>query len=180
MKIRSWDNIVWVQKKPVSYSKWKCITGYCTRYGRIYQDNAEDQHDLLQEIMLQLWLSYYSFRGDSDLFIFVSVILKGRVLRFWLPTSWHSSVLSVLCGESIFLQNRTVYSQRSLYSFIFFWLPFTIFLILTAIVYFYGFVSIGAPFKQNVFINLLIAHAIAFIVIRLTIKQKKGIDVSNK
>ncbi|HEX6427781.1 MAG TPA: sigma-70 family RNA polymerase sigma factor [Niastella sp.] len=33
---------------------------------RIYQDNAEDRHDLLQEIMLQLWLSYDSFRGDSQ------------------------------------------------------------------------------------------------------------------
>jgi RNA polymerase sigma factor (sigma-70 family) len=33
---------------------------------RIYQDNPDDQHDLLQEIMLQLWLSYDSFRGDSQ------------------------------------------------------------------------------------------------------------------
>lgn len=33
---------------------------------RIYQDNPNDQHDLLQEIMLQLWLSYDSFRGDSQ------------------------------------------------------------------------------------------------------------------
>ena len=33
---------------------------------RIYQDNPADQHDLLQEIMLQLWLSYDSFRGDSQ------------------------------------------------------------------------------------------------------------------
>jgi len=33
---------------------------------RIYQDNAEDRHDLLQEILLQLWLSFDSFRGDSQ------------------------------------------------------------------------------------------------------------------
>jgi len=33
---------------------------------RIYQDDAEDRHDLLQEILLQLWLSYDSFRGDSQ------------------------------------------------------------------------------------------------------------------
>lgn len=67
-------------------------------------------------------------------------------------------------------KNRAVYSQRRLYPYVFFWLPFVIFLIITAIVYFYGFVSIGAPFKQNVFINLLIAHTIAFVVIRMTIK----------
>lgn len=33
---------------------------------RMYQDNVEDQRDLLQEIMVQLWLSYDSFRGDSQ------------------------------------------------------------------------------------------------------------------
>ena len=28
--------------------------------------------------------------------------------------------------------------------------------------FFYGFISIGAPFKQNVFANLFIAHSVAF------------------
>lgn len=32
---------------------------------RIYQDKKEEQQDLLQEMILQLWRSYDSFRGDS-------------------------------------------------------------------------------------------------------------------
>ncbi len=33
---------------------------------RVYEDNKAGQDDLLQEILLQLWLSYDSFRGDSQ------------------------------------------------------------------------------------------------------------------
>lgn len=40
-------------------------SGILYKICRIYQDNAEDQHDLLQEILLQLWISYDSFKGDS-------------------------------------------------------------------------------------------------------------------
>jgi RNA polymerase sigma-70 factor (ECF subfamily) len=32
---------------------------------RLYQDREEDRQDLLQEIVLQLWVSYDSFRGES-------------------------------------------------------------------------------------------------------------------
>lgn len=32
---------------------------------RIYQDDPEDRNDLLQEIILQLWLAFGSFRGES-------------------------------------------------------------------------------------------------------------------
>ncbi len=32
---------------------------------RLYQDREEDRRDLLQEIMVQLWVSYDSFRGES-------------------------------------------------------------------------------------------------------------------
>lgn len=32
---------------------------------RIYQDDPDDRNDLLQEITLQLWLAFDSFRGDS-------------------------------------------------------------------------------------------------------------------
>lgn len=33
---------------------------------RIYQDRPDDQNDLFQEIVLQLWLSYDSFRAESQ------------------------------------------------------------------------------------------------------------------
>jgi RNA polymerase sigma factor (sigma-70 family) len=32
---------------------------------RIYEDNADDRNDLLQEMTLQLWLAFDSFRGES-------------------------------------------------------------------------------------------------------------------
>ena len=32
---------------------------------KIYQDDVDDQNDLLQEITLQLWLAFDSFRGES-------------------------------------------------------------------------------------------------------------------
>lgn len=32
---------------------------------KIYQDDAEDRNDLLQEMTLQLWLAFDSFRGES-------------------------------------------------------------------------------------------------------------------
>ncbi|WP_426669955.1 RNA polymerase sigma factor [Mucilaginibacter sp. McL0603] len=34
---------------------------------KIYQDNPEDQDDLLQEIILQLWVVFDSFRGESKI-----------------------------------------------------------------------------------------------------------------
>jgi len=33
---------------------------------RLYQDQEEDRQDLMQEIMVQLWTSYDSFRGESQ------------------------------------------------------------------------------------------------------------------
>lgn len=68
-------------------------------------------------------------------------------------------------------RNKVTYSRSSFYPFIFFWLPFLIFLLLTAILFFYGFVAIGAPFRRNVFVNLFIAHAVAFILIRTVLKR---------
>ncbi|WP_259067001.1 RNA polymerase sigma factor [Mucilaginibacter sp. X4EP1] len=32
---------------------------------KIYEDDADDQNDLLQEMTLQLWLAFDSFRGES-------------------------------------------------------------------------------------------------------------------
>ncbi|GLB48190.1 RNA polymerase sigma factor [Neptunitalea lumnitzerae] len=40
--------------------------GILYKVSKIYMDNAEDQEDLFQEIVLQLWKSYDSFRGESQ------------------------------------------------------------------------------------------------------------------
>jgi len=39
--------------------------GILYKIGKIYEDNAEDRDDLLQEMTLQLWLAFDSFRGES-------------------------------------------------------------------------------------------------------------------
>ena len=40
--------------------------GILYKVSRLYQDREEDRQDLLQEIMAQLWISYDSFRGESQ------------------------------------------------------------------------------------------------------------------
>jgi RNA polymerase sigma-70 factor (ECF subfamily) len=40
-------------------------TGVISRVCRIYADSAEDFQDYFQEVVIQLWRSYRSFRGDS-------------------------------------------------------------------------------------------------------------------
>jgi RNA polymerase sigma factor (sigma-70 family) len=39
--------------------------GILYKIAKIYQDDAEDRNDLLQEMTLQLWLAFDSFRGES-------------------------------------------------------------------------------------------------------------------
>lgn len=39
--------------------------GIIHKVGRIYMDTKEDREDLHQEIIVQLWKSYDSFKGDS-------------------------------------------------------------------------------------------------------------------
>jgi RNA polymerase sigma factor (sigma-70 family) len=39
--------------------------GILYKIGKIYQDDVDDRDDLVQEMILQLWLGFDSFRGDS-------------------------------------------------------------------------------------------------------------------
>ncbi|WP_437918662.1 RNA polymerase sigma factor [Sphingobacterium sp. LRF_L2] len=40
--------------------------GILHKVGRIYMDTISDREDLHQEIIIQLWKSYESFKGDSE------------------------------------------------------------------------------------------------------------------
>jgi RNA polymerase sigma factor (sigma-70 family) len=40
--------------------------GIIHKVSKIYMDNAEDREDLFQEIILQLWKAYGSFKGESQ------------------------------------------------------------------------------------------------------------------
>jgi len=39
--------------------------GILYKISKIYQDDAEDRDDLIQEMTLQLWLAFHSYRGES-------------------------------------------------------------------------------------------------------------------
>lgn len=41
--------------------------GLIIKVSRLYTNSAEDEEDLFQEIVLQLWRSYDSFKGDSKI-----------------------------------------------------------------------------------------------------------------
>jgi RNA polymerase sigma-70 factor (ECF subfamily) len=40
--------------------------GILFKVSKMYMDNADDQQDLFQEIVLQLWKAYDSFKGESQ------------------------------------------------------------------------------------------------------------------
>jgi RNA polymerase sigma factor (sigma-70 family) len=50
---------------------------------KLYQDREEDRQDLLQEILAQLWVSYDSFRGDSEFSSWMyRVALNTAIIHF--------------------------------------------------------------------------------------------------
>jgi RNA polymerase sigma-70 factor (ECF subfamily) len=55
-----------VEKEAVFLQQVNAHKGILFKICRLYQDREEDRQDLLQEIVLQLWSSYDSFRGDSQ------------------------------------------------------------------------------------------------------------------
>jgi RNA polymerase sigma factor (sigma-70 family) len=50
---------------------------------RIYQDDPEDRNDLLQEITLQLWLAFDSFRGDSKFSSWMYRVALNTAIAFF-------------------------------------------------------------------------------------------------
>jgi RNA polymerase sigma factor (sigma-70 family) len=50
---------------------------------RIYQDNAEDRDDLLQEMTLQLWLAFDSFKGESKFGTWMYRVALNTAIAFF-------------------------------------------------------------------------------------------------
>jgi len=50
---------------------------------RIYQEDEDDRHDLLQEMILQLWLAYDSFRGESKLSSWIYRVALNTAIVFF-------------------------------------------------------------------------------------------------
>ena len=57
--------------------------GILLKVCRLYEDNPDNQQDLLQEITLQLWRSYPKFKGNSALSTWVyRVALNTAITLF--------------------------------------------------------------------------------------------------
>ena len=50
---------------------------------RLYQDGAEDRDDLLQEMTLQLWLAYDSFKGESKFSSWIYRVALNTAIAFF-------------------------------------------------------------------------------------------------
>jgi len=50
---------------------------------KIYQDDADDRNDLLQEMTLQLWLAFDSFRGESKFSSWMYRVALNTAIAFF-------------------------------------------------------------------------------------------------
>lgn len=57
--------------------------GILYKVSRMYFDNLDDQQDLFQEIMLQLWKSVLSFNGDSEFSTWMYRVALNTALAFF-------------------------------------------------------------------------------------------------
>ena len=57
--------------------------GILYKVSRMYFDNTEDQQDLFQEIILQLWKSVNSFKGDSEFSTWLYRVALNTALAFF-------------------------------------------------------------------------------------------------
>jgi RNA polymerase sigma factor (sigma-70 family) len=60
-------NIFLMDKKEYFVQLVKANEGIIYKITMVYSNNTDDQHDLYQEIVYQLWKSYDSFRGDAKI-----------------------------------------------------------------------------------------------------------------
>jgi RNA polymerase sigma factor (sigma-70 family) len=57
--------------------------GLLHKVSRMYMDEPEDQEDLFQEIVLQLWKSYGTFRGESQISTWMYRVAVNSALTFF-------------------------------------------------------------------------------------------------
>ncbi|MFY0593959.1 RNA polymerase sigma factor [Roseivirga sp.] len=53
------------------------------KVSRMYRDNIEDEKDLFQDIVLQLWKSYPNFRGESKASTWIYRIALNTAMAFY-------------------------------------------------------------------------------------------------
>jgi uncharacterized membrane protein YtjA (UPF0391 family) len=115
---------------------------------------------VLQAIYIALLGLYYLIILIFNHFVYPE---KYNVIEFDFPR--HGLVLYAtysIVNVYLFLKSRQVGGSADIYRVKLLWLPYLIFLLISAVLYFRGFASIGAPIKHNVFFHLLITHIIAY------------------
>ncbi len=70
-------------KEEVFLNKVNRHKGILYKVSRMYFDNLNDQQDLFQEIMLQLWKSIPSFKGDSEFSTWMYRVALNTALAFF-------------------------------------------------------------------------------------------------
>lgn len=68
---------------------------------KIYVNDLQDQQDLLQEIVLQLWSSYDSFREESQFSSWMYRVALNTAITFYKRERQRNEYLTSLSGEEL-------------------------------------------------------------------------------
>jgi RNA polymerase sigma factor (sigma-70 family) len=70
------------------------------KISRMYMDTRENQEDLSQEIIIQLWKSYESFRNDSQFSTWMYRVALNTAITFF-KKEQRNKVFSALDGNEV-------------------------------------------------------------------------------
>ena len=76
-------------------------TGILYKICRIYLDDQQDQQDLFQEIILQLWSAYHSFRGDSQFSSWMYRVALNTAIAFYKKEKQRNRWLTSLSNKEL-------------------------------------------------------------------------------
>ncbi|UOV00110.1 sigma-70 family RNA polymerase sigma factor [Chryseobacterium daecheongense] len=89
--------------------------GLIIKVSRLYTNSLEDEEDLFQEIVLQLWRSYDSFKGNSKISTWMyrvalntAITLFRKKAKAFLPTNW-TSTTEILWKMMMKNSNRSLF-----------------------------------------------------------------------
>lgn len=91
--------------------------GILYKVSRMYFDNLDDQQDLFQEIVLQLWKSAPSFKGDSEFSTWMYRVALNTALAFFKKEKRKPDVYKGMVYEPIATENNTDEKEQQLVHF---------------------------------------------------------------
>jgi RNA polymerase sigma factor (sigma-70 family) len=90
----------------------KTHNGILYKICRIYEDDPEDQRDLLQEILLQLWLSYDSFKGESQFSTWMYRVAFNTAIVFFKKEKRRKDTITTSEYNNLPVELPAVYEQE--------------------------------------------------------------------